>query len=794
MIHYNRRKEKTEPSNVNKFLDGNVLHKQDECISDMTDNVKHINGVEEEKKSYLSRIVEEETVNRARPSKKQKRTKIFILIKSKKSTAMPKSRGTKQHIGWKSQILNDVCVKAEKATRPSRKTRRFRSTQKDPTECANFTFTIKYEDEYRVWKNFSIMYQGRMYHDYEYRTTDDGLQVCRSMHPLIQERWRRLIFFKKTMMASKQCNVSVDGFYQENYTLYKNLTVFLKPTRQSFARGDYGVVFGHFVVCSAKLSLSCNDYLLEVKNDERFSVSKNFSLFYNEKIYDYREYRFNRDSLEICSSNDPKVQAIWKTRNSWEKFKHVYQCHGWFFKLEIPQDYILNKQFTVYFAANGQFYPKQNYAVENSIPYVCQRESRAITTKYTQEDLSMCNDSIIIKYHEEYKVWDDFSILYKNEVYDHTDYRVLNDSIKICNSGDNFVRSVWKLRTTWVKRERHFNSCINSTKNVSVLKGFYTVHKDFKVVLFPSLQVVTKDDYGVFEGKLTICFEKLLYPTVRDLKIYIAPLSALALSFLCSLMLLIVYCMISELRTLPGLNLMSLTFALLLWQINQIVYFSLFMRLGIVHKVPCAATITASKFPIYSTLMNVAVSIYHLKKTFCGKTLVKSDENKWKTFLRYSLFAWGVPVVITVVYIALVKKKIFRFEQVPLTGACIRHHPSWSVIIDQLGLPFGILLGIIVMFSYTAYRIRQKLKASNSITQKSNIVKSRKSFILLLKLCSTAFISCTPFLYQMVLFDFYTRVAVLTITWLSGVYVGIAFVFTKRNYRLVKKKYFPVKK
>ena len=32
------------------------------------------------------------------------------------------------------------------------------------TECANSTFTIKYEDDYRVWNNFSIMYQDEMYH------------------------------------------------------------------------------------------------------------------------------------------------------------------------------------------------------------------------------------------------------------------------------------------------------------------------------------------------------------------------------------------------------------------------------------------------------------------------------------------------------------------------------------------------------------------------------------------------------------------------------------------------------
>ena len=57
LIHYNSRKDKTKPSNVNKFLDGNVFRKEDECISDLTDSIKQINGTEE-KKSCLLRIVE----------------------------------------------------------------------------------------------------------------------------------------------------------------------------------------------------------------------------------------------------------------------------------------------------------------------------------------------------------------------------------------------------------------------------------------------------------------------------------------------------------------------------------------------------------------------------------------------------------------------------------------------------------------------------------------------------------------------------------------------------------------
>ncbi|CAB3993512.1 Hypothetical predicted protein [Paramuricea clavata] len=92
------------------------------------------------------------------------------------------------------------------------------------------------------------------------------------------------------------------------------------------------------------------------------------------------------------------------------------------------------------------------------------RNRREIDSKseYTQEDLLMCNDLIIRKYDDDYKVRTDFLILYKNMVYDYTEYRVPNDSIKICNScTDNYVRNIWKVRNKWVKAQVHRKSCKN---------------------------------------------------------------------------------------------------------------------------------------------------------------------------------------------------------------------------------------------------------------------------------------------------------------------------------------------
>jgi hypothetical protein len=331
-----------------------------------------------------------------------------------------------------------------------------------------------------------------------------------------------------------------------------------------------------------------------------------------------------------------------------------------------------------------------------------------------------------------------------------------------------------------------------------ILQEVYTVRKDFSVLILRTDQVIAKYDYGVFEGKLEICKEKFInfYLITSITPVAVASLCALALSFICLLVLLIVYCMLPELRTLPGLNLMNLSFAFLLWLTYLAVFMSLYFRVGKVVKIPCDTVVVTGKFVMYSILMNAVVNIYHLRKTFCGNTLVKSDENKWKTFLKYSLFSWGVPLIITIVYIVLVKKDVLRFH-LKITGCVMGNEfPLWLAHMEKYGLPGCVSLYIIAMFSFTAYRIRQKLKASSSIAQKSNIVKKRSSFVLLLKLSTTAAISLLPIVFEpfILRLNVYIQMTLFTVASLTGFYIGIAFVFTRKNYRLLKKKYFPAKK
>jgi hypothetical protein len=130
-------------------------------------------------------------------------------------------------------------------------------------------------------------------------------------------------------------------------------------------------------------------------------------------------------------------------------------------------------------------------------------------SEYTQEDLSMCNESIInIKYDDEYKVRTDFSILYKKKVHDYTKYRVLNDSIKICNSTDNYVRNIWKVRNKWVKAKIQQKNCNKPIRELWLYRKYYTVNKQFTVYFAPRSQYFTRNDYGVKYAQLYICQEK----------------------------------------------------------------------------------------------------------------------------------------------------------------------------------------------------------------------------------------------------------------------------------------------
>ncbi|CAB4038199.1 Hypothetical predicted protein [Paramuricea clavata] len=268
---YDRREDKTEPNKLKDEFKGKPVNvdislEQDERVSNLTENSKQIDGRKARKKTDLSKMARKGTAMKTLRSDRIRKSPELhfsnpsspeVNAPSKEPTTISHSSETKwQNNGVMKNISslenqlfhqNHLTDTAKRETFASLTTQHLRSRREidaileSPTECANFTFTIKYEDNYRAWNNFSMMHQRRMYRYNEYRVTDDGLQVCNSSDPLVEQRWRDLITLEKNMLASKHCNVSVYAFYYSNYTLYRNFTVFFIPTGQSLARQDYGV-------------------------------------------------------------------------------------------------------------------------------------------------------------------------------------------------------------------------------------------------------------------------------------------------------------------------------------------------------------------------------------------------------------------------------------------------------------------------------------------------------------------------------------------------------------------------
>ena len=209
----------------------------------------------------------------------------------------------------------------------------------------------------------------------------------------------------------------------------------------------------------------------------------------------FREYRLGDDAFELCSSNDSRVQAIWKTRNSWVKGYKYYSCSDRWYTLK-NFAYVVGKQFNIFYAGSAQSFGKYEYMVHRGELHICGERLKPDTTDLTKRDMLLCSDSLIkIKFEGKYRVWNNFSVLYKNQMYDYTEYRVVNDSINICNSTDNFVQDSWRVRSKIVKKDLGFKHC-----NVWVdgfFRNNYTLFKNLTVFFRPTRQSFSSQDYGV---------------------------------------------------------------------------------------------------------------------------------------------------------------------------------------------------------------------------------------------------------------------------------------------------------
>ena len=773
-------------------------------------------------------------------------------------------------------VRNGAAIVCSQTLRPLS----YQYTKEDLSMCNDSIINIKYDDEYKVWNNFTILYRNKMYSYTEYRALNDGIKICNSTDNFDKNIWTVRNYWVTNLKLFKTCNQPVDYFplYQGQYDALKDFTVLIRATKLLIEKNDYAIFNGIPFLCVNK----CVNSTSTINYEDEYRVWNNFSIMYKSKMYHYFEYRVTNNSLQICNSSDRLIKEKWQNLTALEKRSTAYADCNVHVAGFYHENYTVHKNFSLYFKPTNQSFSRQDYGVISGYLAICSAK------------LSFsCEESLVkVNYGQTYEIFKNFSVSYKNTVYDYSEYRLSRHGVKICASDDVRVQNIWKTQNKWGKSISA--PCDHSYK---LNAKEYTVTKEFSLNSTDDGQILNRYEYSVIDDSPYVC-KKNARPSyiTTNVKIIVVPLFALAVSFICLVLLLVIYCLLPDLRTLPGLNLMSLCFSYLIWQIYLVVFLSSYSHVGKLSSIPCERLFVITQFITYSIVMNAAVNTYHLRKTFCGNTLVKSEEvNQWRKFLKYSVFSWGVPVAVAIVNIVLVKTQVLQFNQLDtlkedvqsslrfyqrielddensegtgshaeytgknvavhfpakdelceeeernasikdyhpcvtkrrdkvsikrdapsrkrfyqrvvlgneynneriyqhITGDCIngRITPSWTTAVDVYGIQGCLILYISVTFILTAYQIRQKLKAGQSIVPKSNVVKHRK-FVLLLKLSMTTALSYwfPLLLSEMTHFNLEVKIALYTVTLLTGAYIGIAFGFTRRNYQLLKRKYFP---
>lgn len=169
-------------------------------------------------------------------------------------------------------------------------------------------------------------------------------------------------------------------------------------------------------------------------------------------------------------------------------------------------------------------------------------------------------------------------------------------------------------------------------------------YKHFELILKSSHRRFQMGEFVVaLNGSIQICEENetLLQSPKDNVPLRIFTLTCTGISLLCLLITFVTYCLFKTLRTIPGLNLMSLVFSLFFAQL----LFVFSDNQG--NDIWCPVVGILLHYFWLCTCFCLLVCCFHMYKVFNSRDLVRSEINfTSRTFNRYLLFSYLVPLVV----------------------------------------------------------------------------------------------------------------------------------------------------
>ena len=338
---------------------------------------------------------------------------------------------------------------------------------------------------------------------------------------------------------------------------------------------------------------------------------------------------------------------------------------------------------------------------------------------------------------------------------------------------------------------------INSTVWVTICKADHDdcpmvsfslneyVKTNESVLLKDSGVILNGTDYLNKNGTVFVCIEKLNFLAAEQY-VFFAKSSiqgwmtmiGSSLSISCLLLTLIVYSLLSSLRTLPGKCIMSLSLSLLLAQLllELNLYFT-------TKKLLCKAVAMGLHFFWLASFAWMAILSFDISQTFAEKSTLKSEGQKLVLFKKYTLLATMLPIgfVTTCLLIDVLTDLPFQYGG---TNAC------WiggnEALLYSFALPVALAIVLNVFFFMRAVC---GIIKTTKLAKKATKDKSDNNQIILYAKMSTLMGFTWVFGFLAAL----TKVQELWYLFiafnsLQGVFISMSFTFTVRVLKLMRQR------
>ena len=250
-----------------------------------------------------------------------------------------------------------------------------------------------------------------------------------------------------------------------------------------------------------------------------------------------------------------------------------------------------------------------------------------------------------------------------------------------------------------------------------------------------------------------------------------------SISIVCLVLLLITYATFQELRTVPGKNLMNLSFSLFLSQLMWLVGFA-FVK----GRTACKVFAILEHYLLLVSFLAMSVISYHTCHVFSKPFVGRIANTSSGRFINYSAVLWITPALFVAICIALDETEVF---EVDYGTNCWLGTANAKVYLFLLPLAL-LLLYNICTFIRTAVSLSRHEKERRALHKK----QGRQNLLICTKLVTLVglpwlFAFLGVFFPDVEAFEYLFVVFVC----LQGLYIGMAFLFNKKTWKLYKDRF-----